>query len=184
MHDRLVQAGLEDFCLELHSTKAGRKETAAALARRLGRSGRPRSSDDLPSALARLKTLRNGLARYVEALAQSAGKLGITAQELLWRCHTVRQQSSSLPSEIDELVLSDVNELTEIDIGRLVSVVDQFERRALVLLIHTARWPSTLGTVSRTTISIRFALKISSAGSADCQKPQDMVSRCCKKSQH
>jgi hypothetical protein len=81
----------------------------------------------LPSALARLKTLRNGLARYVEALAQPAGKLGITAQELLWRCHTVRQQSSSLPSEIDELVLSDVNELTEIDIGRLVSVVDQFE---------------------------------------------------------
>jgi very-short-patch-repair endonuclease len=131
VRDRLVQAGLDDFCLELHSTKAGRKETAAALARRLNRPKQPRSNEDLQAALARLRTLREGLGRCVEALAQPAGKLGITTQELLWRCHTVRQESSNLPGEIDEIVLPGADELTEIDIGRIVGAINQFERTRL-----------------------------------------------------
>lgn len=128
VRDRLIHAGLEDFCLELHSTKAGRKETAAALARRLNRKSAPQSNVELEAALARLATLRDRLARYTDAVAQPAGKLGISVQELLWRCYTVRQQSKDVPSEVDEILYPDVDELTDIDIGRIVSAVEQFER--------------------------------------------------------
>src|SRR5262249_12505375 len=78
VRDRLVQAGLDDFCLELHSTKAGRKETAIALARRLNHPPRRRTSADLQSALDRLQSLKDGLARCVDALSQPAGNLGVT----------------------------------------------------------------------------------------------------------
>ncbi len=128
VRDRLDAAGLDDFCLQLHSTKAGRKETALALAKRLNRPPARQADHELQAVLSRLQSLRDVLGRCVNALGQPAGQLGITVQQLLWRCNAVRQESAALPSEIDEITLANADELTEIDIGRIVSAVEQFER--------------------------------------------------------
>src|SRR5207247_2078832 len=91
---------------------------------RLGRS----KSQELEAARTQAKGLRDNLRRCVEALASPAGSLGITTQELLWRCHRVRMRTAELPTEIDELSIPDAERLTDIEVGRIVSLAEQLER--------------------------------------------------------
>ncbi|MCB9696258.1 MAG: DUF3320 domain-containing protein [Alphaproteobacteria bacterium] len=67
VHRRLQQVGLGDFCLELHSHKANKKEVTAALAANLARDTRV-PDPGWAKRSAELKELRDGLAAYVEAL--------------------------------------------------------------------------------------------------------------------
>ncbi len=133
---RLDDAGLGTFCLELHSTKAGRKDTFAALGRRLELQ-QPRPVEGLLNASLRsLEGIRKALRDCVEALAQPAGKLDMTTQQLLWRCHRIRSQTAGLPSEIDELSYPDAEELTEIEVGDVIRVAEWLERaRGAVLQV-------------------------------------------------
>jgi very-short-patch-repair endonuclease len=76
VHSRLVQAGLGEFCLELHSTKANKravmKEIAAALDASLQRA---RAGD---SSAARLATVRAELTAYARAVHAPHGALAIS----------------------------------------------------------------------------------------------------------
>jgi very-short-patch-repair endonuclease len=75
VHDRLVRAGLGDFCLELHSTKANKRAVLKEIARSLDATlQRPRApeSDD-----ARLDAVRRGLSGYVDAVHQPYGALAM-----------------------------------------------------------------------------------------------------------
>lgn len=135
--DRLRAARLDSFCLELHSTKGSRKETFTALAGRLGLAGGFGIETELKSTLVRLDQLRNKLRETVEALGRPAGSLGITTQELLWRCHQLRSETPSLPGEVDELSLADADRLANADVGRIVSAAEQLgHARSLVVLAY------------------------------------------------
>lgn len=77
---RLAAAGLGDFCLELHSHKAGKREVIAELGRVLERVWRPNApvtGDDQ-----RLAAARAELNRYVAAL-HAPGAAGISAHDAL-----------------------------------------------------------------------------------------------------
>jgi very-short-patch-repair endonuclease len=80
VHRRLAKAGLGDFCLELHSHKAGKREVIAELARVLERVWRPNvpvAGDD-----ARLAAVRDELNAYVAAL-HDPGPAGISVHDAL-----------------------------------------------------------------------------------------------------
>ena len=76
VHNRIVQAGLGEACLELHSTKANKrtvmKELAAALDASLQSVAAPTASTQ------RLPQVRNTLSEYVEAVHTPYGTLGIS----------------------------------------------------------------------------------------------------------
>ncbi len=76
VHSRLVSAGLGEFCLELHSTKANKRTVVQGIAAALDASlQRPRASE---ASKARLTSVRRELAAYVEALHAPYGDLGFS----------------------------------------------------------------------------------------------------------
>ena len=84
---RLTAAGLGDFCLELHSHKARKREVVTELARVLERVWRPNApvaGDD-----ARLEAARADLDRYVDAL-HASGPAGVSVHDALGRLGELR----------------------------------------------------------------------------------------------
>ncbi|MBV8856257.1 MAG: DUF4011 domain-containing protein [Acidobacteria bacterium] len=74
VHGRLVEAGLGEFCLELHSTKANKRAVMQELASALDASlQRPRVEE---SATARIGAVRDELTAYARALHEPFGALG------------------------------------------------------------------------------------------------------------
>lgn len=87
VHRRLQNAGLGDFCLELHSHKAKRKEVIEKLGRVLERSWRPGSP--APAEDGRLAKLRQALDDYATAL-HAPGALGESLHQVLGRLVELR----------------------------------------------------------------------------------------------
>lgn len=82
VYNRLKECGLDEFCLELHSYKANKREVVAELNQSLTEHLKPRRS--IPEAeLERLKMRRDELNRYVEALHKKRLPMEISAFELL-----------------------------------------------------------------------------------------------------
>jgi very-short-patch-repair endonuclease len=76
VHERLVRAGLGDFCLELHSTKANKRAVVKEIARSLDASlQRPRPGE---SVRERLPGVRGTLTDYAEAVHAPYGGAGFT----------------------------------------------------------------------------------------------------------
>ncbi|HEX2204490.1 MAG TPA: DUF3320 domain-containing protein [Longimicrobium sp.] len=76
VHTRLVNAGLGDFCLELHSSKANKRAVVREIGRALDNSlQRPKPSD---GATARLDAVRSQLTAYVEAVHTPYGAAELT----------------------------------------------------------------------------------------------------------
>lgn len=116
---RLEDAGLGAFCLELHSTKAARREVFGVFARRLALE-KPRSvTRDLASTLENLGLARDQIEACVRSLGAPAGRLGCSVQELLWRCAASRERTGWLPEAIDEVTHERAPELTSADVGRI-----------------------------------------------------------------
>ncbi|HEX2190235.1 MAG TPA: DUF4011 domain-containing protein, partial [Longimicrobiaceae bacterium] len=76
VHSRLVQAGLGEFCLELHSTKANKRAVMREIAAALDASlQRPPETD---SSAARLAAVRAELTAYAAAVHGPHGALGVS----------------------------------------------------------------------------------------------------------
>lgn len=87
VHRRLQNAGLGDFCLELHSHKAKRKEVIEKLGRVLERSWRPGSPAPIDDG--KLAKLRVVLDEYAAALHEP-GPLGESLHQVLGRLVELR----------------------------------------------------------------------------------------------
>lgn len=82
VYKRLCAVGLGEFCLELHSHRANKREVIKELARCYEESAAPRpqpSADDF----ARLKQRRDHLNRYVQALHQERAPMGKSVWQAL-----------------------------------------------------------------------------------------------------
>jgi very-short-patch-repair endonuclease len=83
VHGRLVQVGLEDMCLELHSGKANKKAVLQQLERSLG-SASVASGGNRDVLAAELDEVRDGLNAYVDAMhmprASGESVFGVTAR--------------------------------------------------------------------------------------------------------
>jgi very-short-patch-repair endonuclease len=76
VHDRLVRAGLGDFCLEMHSTKANKRAVVKEIARSLDASlQRPKPGEPVAG---RLPGVRHTLTDYAEAVHAPYGAAGFT----------------------------------------------------------------------------------------------------------
>jgi len=79
VHGRLVKAGLGEFCLELHSTKANKRGVMRSLATAIDASLQPVAAS--VQAAAALPTVRTALNDYVRALHTPHGTLGMSPFE-------------------------------------------------------------------------------------------------------
>ena len=79
VHSRLVKAGLGEFCLELHSTKASKRTVMRSLAAAIDASLQPVPTS--MQAAAALPGIRASLNDYVRALHTPHGTLGMTPFE-------------------------------------------------------------------------------------------------------
>ncbi|HEX6037171.1 DUF3320 domain-containing protein [Longimicrobium sp.] len=76
VHERLVRAGLGDFCLEMHSTKANKRAVVKEIARSLDASlQQPKPGESVGD---RLPGVRHTLTEYAEAVHTPYGAAGFT----------------------------------------------------------------------------------------------------------
>jgi very-short-patch-repair endonuclease len=126
--DRLEHAGLGQFCFELHSTKARKKDVLEALEHRLSVQGRIRTSGELEAALKQLERTRVQLTAYVETINRPFGAIGKTIHGILWSEQLTRRGRDLLPPTVDRIELQGAIEMTRHDVeslrGRLEVLAD------------------------------------------------------------
>jgi hypothetical protein len=114
---RLDGAGLGHFVLELHSTKAKKKDVLESLARRLEAQGRLTPPARIEQELSELARLRSQLNAYVALMNRPFGAAGKTVQEILWAAQ--RASRTELPANVDRVVIPGVESLTLGDFERV-----------------------------------------------------------------
>ncbi len=114
--DRLDQAGLGIFVLELHSTKAKKKDLLKNLAQRLEQQKKIRPPARIAEERWELERLKRTLTKYVNLLNTPFGITGKTVQEILWAVQRARR--NGFPEAIDRVVLDHVVDLTLKDLER------------------------------------------------------------------
>ncbi|MEU4238535.1 DUF4011 domain-containing protein [Actinoplanes sp. NPDC026619] len=82
VRNRLADAGLDGYLLELHSHKATRKEVARGLAGALDETPAPPATGEVSAAQAS----REGLSAYAEAMNEVREPLGSSLHDILGRC--------------------------------------------------------------------------------------------------
>lgn len=110
--DRLEKAGLAHFCLELHSTKARKKDLLETLDQRLAIQGGLRARGDLSSAVAERERIRDQLSEYVATINRRFGATGKTIHDILWSEQRTRLTRDSLPKALDEEELTGAKHMT------------------------------------------------------------------------
>ncbi len=122
--DRLEKAELGHFCLELHSSKARKKELLESLAKRIAVQGRLSTDGDLPLALKELERTRDQLSDYVETINRSFGACGKTIHDILWSELRTRDGGHALPMTLDAVELGGAKELTRHAVTALKSKLE------------------------------------------------------------
>jgi hypothetical protein len=109
---RLDDAGLGDFCLELHSTKARKKEVVVELRRTYdGRSEHRQLPDDSRDRSELQRTVQE-IAAYEIAMATSVGALGRTLRDLIWATEQLRTRLGGMPERAIDVNLESVADIT------------------------------------------------------------------------
>ena len=156
---RLDSVGLGAFVLELHSSKATRKEVAAELGRSLNNKPVPsRTISDVD--LSRLEQRRDKLSRYAVSLNRRREPLGRSLHQVLGRVTSLDDlPAAPIPDSIDELLTA--GQLAEIvdtaaDLGRAWGPVahgEGFAWRDLVDPVRAAARPESIERTGREVIS-------------------------------
>jgi len=131
VYHRLKAKGLDDFCLELHSHKANKREVVAELSRSLTEHLKPRRAIS-DAELERLKTRRDQLNSYVTALHRKRNPSETTAFEMLGELARL-EDVPFVPSEYPWFTSLDQKKFFELEelVRRLTnawSVVEEGER--------------------------------------------------------
>jgi Protein of unknown function (DUF4011)/AAA domain len=110
---RLTNVGLGDFCFEIHSTKARKKDLLEALEARLEIQNKLQPPNNLDAAVAELEKHRLQLSDYVGLINTEFGADGKTVHSILWAEQRSRHAGVDLPKALDSVRLSNVDVLTE-----------------------------------------------------------------------
>ncbi len=117
VHQRLVKAGLGDFCLELHSTKANKRAVVRELARSLDASLQAPTVS--ATAAQRLPTVRERLTEYVKDLHKPFSELNLSPYQVIGRYDAVInapriKYEASIDSVSQEQMNQTLRELSEL----------------------------------------------------------------------
>lgn len=103
---RLSQAGLGDFCLELHSHKTDKKRVVEEITKR--KNGHYHVPHALLNNLESLEMRRKKLKRYADLINSILGnELDLSVFEVLWRAERYRQSAGPNVTCLDSVVLED-----------------------------------------------------------------------------
>lgn len=98
VHKRLAQAGLEEFCLELHGHAVAPKKVMESLASRLGIDRNQRAKN--AGAANRLEECKAKLRAYLRASSKQVGPFREPLYSLFWRIVQLRQNGVPLRRDI------------------------------------------------------------------------------------
>ena len=136
--DRLDSVGLGDFCLEIHSGKARKKDVVDALAQRLSRRPTP-PVRGLETRRADVASIKRDLNTYADTLNRSFGAEGRSVHDIIWADRRRREVESEQARRLDGLKLPGADRMTEADLERLKAFATRYERAAGQVLAVAAR---------------------------------------------
>ena len=106
VRNRLNQANLSNFCLELHSHKTHKKKVLGELQERLEERFRP--PQQLQDKIASLIRHKKDLNRHATLMATQIGnELGLTVHEVFWKTERCRQSIGDLANVVQSLFLAE-----------------------------------------------------------------------------
>lgn len=115
---RLALAGLDDFCLELHSNKTHKKQVLEAIQTR--RNKRFTFPIALRPQLKALEEKRMRLRGYADLINSVIGNAqGLSVHSLLWRAERFRQGSGEAWRANPQIMISDAHDLTRAEFDSL-----------------------------------------------------------------
>ena len=126
---RLDEAGLGLFCLQLHSSKAQKKEVLADVDSRIKRHHQLIDPGVLDDKLQLLERDKRRLAEYVDLINSSYGRLGHSVHDLLWGYQRRRRTLDFDVALIDQFTLLHAHDLTPAD-------VEERRQRLRILASH------------------------------------------------
>ena len=132
---RLSEAGLRDFCLEMHSNKARKSEVLEALRSRIDLKRPQNIAVDKYLSLA----LRNAAAieTYSDDLHKTYSNLDFTIFKLVWMQERLRHQlPSDIVSKLDSLVIRDAETMMETDLNNLTNLISDWHAQWQTLLLQ------------------------------------------------
>lgn len=91
---RLVDAQLGEFVLDLHSTKASKREVLNHVEKRLALTRPSNPADTYERARAQLRRVRTSLNDYLRAVHTPFGAIGISLFEILWRLEYLKPSTT------------------------------------------------------------------------------------------
>ena len=120
VYDKLKQAGLEEFCLELHSYKSSKKEVIAELCKTL------RADRSVVSARANIEVqtkaqLQKRLDDYAEELHKPITGINKSMYQL-YEAYSAHRQAPDI-----ELTINDISKKDEIYLNEAVNLLSQYE---------------------------------------------------------
>lgn len=137
--ERLNSAQLGDFCFEIHSTKARKKDLLAALEARLEIQNKLQVPKKLDAAVSELEKHRSQLSDYVRLINTEFGADGRTVHSILWADQRSRHVDIDVPKAIDNVRLANVEALTEADLTeRRAKLVALGELNQALVKVHGA----------------------------------------------
>ncbi|MCA9674843.1 MAG: DUF4011 domain-containing protein, partial [Myxococcales bacterium] len=102
---RLDDLGLSHACLALHSTKAKKRDVIDVLAKSRELRGSLQVPHGIQGREAELEKLRDELERYMQAMQQPIGKLGVALRDIVWREQYLRGVLDNVAHELHQLVI-------------------------------------------------------------------------------
>lgn len=97
---RLDNAGLGDFCLELHSHKTQKRKVLDDIESRIVKQGRYRVPAEIDTEVRQLEALKNKLREYAELINKTWKETGKSIHEILATATRYRQQLKVDPSDL------------------------------------------------------------------------------------
>ncbi|GAB3382576.1 DUF4011 domain-containing anti-phage protein Hhe [Azotobacter armeniacus] len=116
--NRLVRAGLGDFCLELHSHKSQKQAVVASIRQRIQRRGGFRSPERLAALIGDYERFKTRLNGHVERLHTEFEGSGLSVHQVLMQATRLREALGMRPSEFHPLV-AEPDALLAVDRNRL-----------------------------------------------------------------
>jgi hypothetical protein len=131
VYNRLADAGLENYCLEVHSTASSRQSFYERLKQRVEQGSPVDVSQELEDQVKECNQLKQLLSRYVLLLNQSFGRIGKTIQELLWCAQRANDLVAEipLPSTLSSLRDDQAISMTAADFQRKCQHLKEFRQQ-------------------------------------------------------
>jgi len=140
VRDRLAQAGLGDFCLELHSNKTTKKALLDQVAKR--RSGHYFAPRGLVEELKALEEKRKALSTYAALVNSVLGNAqGLTVHEVLWRAERYRRDAGEAWMAAQKLVVARAEATTGAEFDSLKGELSRLVREHARIVHFDSRAP-------------------------------------------